>query len=175
MSVDSQYDHPCRFGTPTGLYVALATNKLVQREFSFPNFTPRAPEDTAAALPPHFCDEEATRACLFSVGVIILSLIFGHSIESCSFRRDYYGFNNRPNDQTEIYTARKWARGVLGRWGVDISDVVRQCLDCSFDPRPDFSDKTFWDAVYKGVVKPLASYSKMWSSPSAKACVCSRC
>ena len=33
--------------------------------------------------------EEDTRACLFTVGVIILELIFGHNIEDCSFRKDY--------------------------------------------------------------------------------------
>ncbi|RSL74256.1 hypothetical protein CEP53_000345 [Fusarium sp. AF-6] len=106
--------------------------------------------------------EEDTRACLFTVGVIILELIFGHNIEDCSFRKDYYGKDNKPNDQTDISTARKWAMKVLGDSGANIADVVRRCLDCSFGPKPSFSDVRFRNSVYEGVIKPLASYSKIW-------------
>jgi len=106
--------------------------------------------------------EEHTRACLLTVGVMILELIFGQNIESCNFRKDYYGADNRPNDQTDISTARKWAKKVLGECGADIADVVRRCLDCSFGPRPIFSDGRFREAVYEGVIKPLADYSKIW-------------
>ncbi|EEU41653.1 uncharacterized protein NECHADRAFT_87584 [Fusarium vanettenii 77-13-4] len=107
--------------------------------------------------------EEDTRACLFTVGVIILELIFGHNIEDCSFRKDYYGKDNKPNDQTDISTARKWAMKVLGDSGADVADVVRRCLDCSFGPKPSFSDVRFRNSVYEGVIKPLAGYSKVWS------------
>ena len=106
--------------------------------------------------------EEDTRSSLFTVGVIILELIFGHNIESCSFRHLYYGSNNQPNDQTDVSTARKWAQKVLGECGVEIADVVRRCLDCSFGPRPSFKDKRFREAVYEGVIRPLAEYSKTW-------------
>ncbi|RMJ18496.1 hypothetical protein BHE90_000418 [Fusarium euwallaceae] len=107
--------------------------------------------------------EEDTRACLFTVGVIILELIFGHNIEDCSFRKDYYGKDNKPNDQTDISTARKWAMKVLGDSGANIADVVRRCLDCSFGPKPSFEDVRFRNSVYEGVIKPLASYSRVWS------------
>ena len=93
---------------------------------------------------------------------MILELVFGHCIEDCRFRKDYYGTNNMPNDQTDISTARKWAKKVLGESGADISDVVRRCLDCSFGPKPSFADVRFREAVYEGVIKPLASYSKVW-------------
>lgn len=105
--------------------------------------------------------EEDTPACLFTVGVMILELIFGHNIEDCSFRKDYYGKNNQPNDQTDISTARKWAKKVLGDSGANVADVVR-CLDCSFGPKPCFADVRFRNSVYEGVIKPLASYSKVW-------------
>jgi hypothetical protein len=106
--------------------------------------------------------EEDTRTSLFTVGVIILELIFGHNIESCSFRHLYYGANNQPNDQTDISTARKWAQKVLGECGVEIADVVRRCLDCSFGPRPSFEDKRFREAVYEGVIRQLTDHLKTW-------------
>lgn len=111
---------------------------------------------------PIIYDQENTRAALFAVGMIVLELIFGHNIESCSFRHLYYGVNNQPNDQTDICTARKWAQKVLGECGVEIADVVRRCLDCSFGPRPNFQDLRFREAVYEGVIKPLADYQKAW-------------
>lgn len=106
--------------------------------------------------------EDDGRACLFTVGVIILELIFGCNIESCKFRHLYYGPNNQPNDQTDVCTAKKWAKQVLGECGGEIDDVVQRCLNCSFDPKPCFKDKTFREAVYKNVIKPLADYSKIW-------------
>ena len=121
---------------------------------------PRMPENRHS--PPPFIREEETRACLFTVGVIILELGFGHNIEACSFRHLYYGSNNQPNDQTEVSTARKWSQKVLGECGIEIADVVRRCLDCSFGPRPDLKDKRFREAVYDGVIRPLADHLKIW-------------
>ncbi|KAK2759477.1 hypothetical protein FQN54_002955 [Arachnomyces sp. PD_36] len=106
--------------------------------------------------------EEDIRTSLFAIGVIILELIFGHSIETCSFRHQYLSADNRPNDQTDISTARKWARKVLDECGADIADVVRRCLDCSFGPRPSFEDRRFREAVYKCVVGPLLNYLSAW-------------
>ena len=105
--------------------------------------------------------EDETRASL-QIGVVILELLFGHNIEDCGFRRLYYGPNNQPNEWTDLCTARKWATKVLGECGVEIADVVRRCLDCSFGPRPNFQDKRFREAVYEGVIRPLADYSKIW-------------
>ena len=115
-----------------------------------------SPEPSPSAL------EEDARDCLFTVGVIILELIFGHNIEACDFRHSYYGSDNLPNDQTNISTARKWSQKVLGECGIEIADVVRRCLDCSFGPRPNLKDKRFKEAVYEGVIKPLADHLKIW-------------
>ncbi|KAH0542502.1 hypothetical protein FGG08_003098 [Glutinoglossum americanum] len=112
--------------------------------------------------PPPAVSEEDTRACIFTVGVIILELIFGHNIESCSFRHLYCGAGGKPNDQTDMSTARKWAQKVLGECGVEIADVVRRCLDCSFGPRPNFTDKRFREAVYEGVIRQLVDHLKTW-------------
>ena len=111
--------------------------------------------------------EETVRACLFTVGVIILELIFGHGIEDCLFRKDYLGNDNQPNDQTDISTARRWARKVTGESGANVADAVRRCLDCSFGPRPDFGNVRFREAVYEGVVKPLAGYGRVWEAEAA--------
>ncbi|RMJ05137.1 hypothetical protein CDV36_014191 [Fusarium kuroshium] len=106
-------------------------------------------------------DGEA-RAILRSVGVMLLELIFGLNIEDCPFRKSYYGFDNKPNDQTDINTAGKWAEMVLGECGADIEDVVRRCLYCAFGPKPVWTDIRFRESVYEGVISPLSNYAKTW-------------
>ena len=126
-----------------------------------PNVTDAPMTNQSFHSPPSTAEED-TRASLFTIGVIILELIFGHNIEACSFRHVYYGSNNQPNDQTDVCTARRWAQKVLGECGADIADVVRRCLDCSFGPRPDLKDRRFREAVYDGVIRPLADRLKTW-------------
>ncbi|RYP05471.1 hypothetical protein DL765_009835 [Monosporascus sp. GIB2] len=116
------------------------------------------PESNPAGRP----SEEEVRASLFTIGVMILELIFGYNIEDCAFRRDYFGRDDRPTDQTDISTAKKWARGVLEETGATIDDAVRRCLDCSFGPKPNFGDIRFRESVYQGVIRPLAEYKKIW-------------
>ncbi|KAK1515138.1 uncharacterized protein CCOS01_13331 [Colletotrichum costaricense] len=110
---------------------------------------------------PKNISEQTARNYLFTVGVIVLELIFGHDIGHCRFRKDYLQ-DNRPNELTDMLTAQRWAKKVLGESGPNIADVVRRCLDCSFGPRPVLSDVRFRESIYEGVIKPLASYAKIW-------------
>ncbi|KAK1840535.1 hypothetical protein CCHR01_16845 [Colletotrichum chrysophilum] len=105
--------------------------------------------------------EQEVRDYLVAVGIIVLELIFGHDIRHCTFRNDYLR-DGQPNEFTDVLTAKRWAKKVLGESGPNIADVVRRCLDCSFGPRPVFSDVRFRESVYEGVIKPLATYSKIW-------------
>lgn len=132
----------------------------VGQAFASVLISPASPQSPGQETP--LLSEEDTRHSLFVLGVIILELIFGHSIEKCAFRSHYYGADNKPNDQTDVSTARKWSLKVLGESGVEIADVVRRCLDCSFGPRPNFTDKRFREAVYTGVIQPLQDYLKTW-------------
>jgi len=105
---------------------------------------------------------EEARICLFNTGVIILELIFGRSIEDCPFRKDYLGRDDKPNDQTDVCTAKKWQTEVAGESGGAIADAVRRCLDCAFGPMPNFKDARFRESVYVSVIKPLVGLSRIW-------------
>ncbi|KAK4041662.1 hypothetical protein C8A01DRAFT_45203 [Parachaetomium inaequale] len=124
------------------------------------NNNPQTTVHNPGGQPPN--EEERTRTSLFTVGILLLELIFGHALEDCRFRREYYGSNNQPNEQTDACTARRWARGLLGESGAEVADAVRRCLDCSFGPRPDLGDARFCEGVYEGVVRPLAEYAGAW-------------
>ncbi|KAL9633498.1 MAG: hypothetical protein Q9164_004664 [Protoblastenia rupestris] len=124
-------------------------------------------QDNNSSTPVPSASERDTRNIFFTVGVMILELIFGHNIEACSFRSHYYSTDGRPNDQTDVCAARKWSEKVLGECGIEVADVVRRCLDCSFGPKPDLNDKRFREAVYLGVIRPLADYLKIWQAPTS--------
>ena len=98
---------------------------------------------------------------------MLLEPIFGHSIQDCDFWEEYYGNDNNPNDQTEICTARRWAKKVLAESGPDVADVIWRCLDCTLGPRPGFTDVGFRKSVYENAVKPLMDCPTMnwWSLP----------
>ncbi|KAF2396577.1 hypothetical protein EJ06DRAFT_569315 [Trichodelitschia bisporula] len=134
-----------------------------------PQTYPSIRVDTIESDPPVTASEEDTRAALFAVGIITLELIFGHTIESCEFRGRYYGPDNKPNDHTDVCTARTWAKRVLSECGAQLDDVVRRCLDCAFEPRPNLLDKRFREAVYAGVVQPLAESLKPWKAVTPRA------
>lgn len=125
------------------------------------SFDSRFKDSLASTTNNPICEED-TRTALFTVGMIILELIFGRNIESCKFRRLYYGANDQANDLTNICTARKWAENVLEDSGPEIADVVWRCLNCSFGPRPNFQDTRFREAVYEGVIQLLADHLKIW-------------
>jgi hypothetical protein len=109
-----------------------------------------------------FAEEEDTRAALFTIGITILELIFGQPITACPFRKNYYGPDGKPNDLTDANTAEKWSKTVLGEYGPEISEVIRRCLHCSFGPAPNMSNPRFREALYQGVVCPLADALKPW-------------
>ncbi len=115
-------------------------------------------------------NEEDTRASLSSLGVVLLELIFGHSIVYCDFWNEYCGIDNKPNDQTEICTARRWAEKVEAESGPDVASVIWRCLEGSFGTRPSFADVGFCESVYENAVKPLMDCHKMnwWSTPQGE-------
>ncbi|RYO75319.1 hypothetical protein DL764_010489 [Monosporascus ibericus] len=150
------------FLTDTASRTLCSTHPFISKNFCASVENGAASCYNSASNPAARPSEEEVRASLFTIGVMILELIFGYNIEDCAFRRDYFGRDDRPTDQTDISTAKKWAKGVLGETGATIDDAVRRCLDCSFGPKPNFGDIRFRESVYQGVIRPLAEYEKIW-------------
>ena len=105
------------------------------------------------------------KIALSNLGIVLLELCFGRTIEEHPLREQYYGPNNQPNMFTDISTAKVWHEDVLGELGDEVSDTIRRCLDCSFAPKPDFDDKEFQQAVLNDVILPLQDLLKVWKTP----------
>lgn len=99
-----------------------------------------------------------TRNSLSNLGILLLELCFGQPIEDQEqIRKNYLGADGKPHKGTDYMTARDWAEMV---WEEDpkLEPIIKSCLFCMFEEKPDWQNKMFTQAVYASVVEPLDSY-----------------
>lgn len=127
----------------------------------------RAPKTTSPVTSfdeRHWSDEE-TREAFLHLGIVLLELIFNRRLKDHPLRKDYFGPNGQPNDQTDFSTARKWVNEVEADCGFAIANAIKNCISCSIGPKPNLGDWKFREEVYNAVVKPLQdAYSMTWGS-----------
>lgn len=94
------------------------------------------------------------KQALFNLGVLLLELFFGQSLEHHPFREKYLN-NGQPNRFTEFCTAKEWHEQVAPEFGDEVSDAIERLLVCGFGPVPDFTSEEFLQALYDDVIQPL--------------------
>ena len=110
--------------------------------------------------------EEATKY-LFALGVMLLELCFGKSLEDNPARESYLGSDGKPNDWTDFATARNWQKSATGEIGPDYAEAIRKCIFCAFPlPYNNLSDDRFSEAVHSEVVEPVKA-TLQFLDPSA--------
>ena len=110
--------------------------------------TPAKGTDNARALD--------SSTSIFALGVMLLELCFGETLEDQTIRRQYLGPDGEPNDFTDFATARHWQKEALGEGGPEFANAIRRCVLCAFGPKStDLADDEFREAVYTEVVQPL--------------------
>ncbi|KAH8424890.1 uncharacterized protein LDX57_002635 [Aspergillus melleus] len=102
-----------------------------------------------------------TKQSLFCLGVVLLELSFGQKLESHPLRRMFLD-NGRPNDFTDLCTAKKWQEKVEEEFGYDLAEAIRHCIDSDLGPTPDFDDDEFLDCVITYVVEPVQTFASLW-------------
>lgn len=115
--------------------------------------------NTAAILPSAAADPRfATRNSLSNLGILLLELCYGEAIEDQEdLRANYLGSDGRAHSGTDYLTARDWVELV---WEQDpkLEPIIKACLFCMFEEKPDWTNKSFTQAVYTSVVEPLDSH-----------------
>ncbi|KAI1122045.1 hypothetical protein F5Y10DRAFT_254979 [Nemania abortiva] len=101
--------------------------------------------------------KQHTEASLFMLGVLLLELLYGQRLEDQPFRQEYLN-NGRPNDYTDLCTAKRWLEGVCQDFDDPIAEAIRLCIDNAFQARADFSEPQFLQAVVEGVLVPLENF-----------------
>ena len=121
-------------------------------------YVSRPVELDAAKLRANRAEDTAANAIryLFALGVMLLELCFGNTLEDNPVRHLYMGNDGKPNDFTDFATANHWQESVLGEIGPDYAEAVRKCILCAFPhPYKDLSDDHFSEAIHAEVVIPV--------------------
>jgi hypothetical protein len=104
------------------------------------------------------------RASLFTIGVLLVELLFRKSLESLPLREQYLGRVGMADYTADLCTSIQRQRQVEAEFGDKIADAIRRCVLCAFEPQPDLSDSTFIRAVCTNVAEPLEEFLLAWNT-----------
>ncbi|KAK4449676.1 hypothetical protein QBC34DRAFT_463017 [Podospora aff. communis PSN243] len=108
--------------------------------------------------------DTATRALLFNIGVFLLELVYGDSLENQPWRSEYISIaTGEANDATDLCTALRWQKRAEEEFGYGIGDAIRRCILCAFDGDPDLASRVFIQVFWEGVVKPVEDFLAAWT------------
>lgn len=113
---------------------------------------------TQPSLSPGFM----ARNSLSNLGILLLELCFGQPIESQAIRKIYLGPDGKPHNSTDYMTALLWADMVYEE-DPALEHIVKCCVFCIFEEKPDWNNKKFTRAVYNSVVEPLEKIIAKWA------------
>lgn len=101
------------------------------------------------------------RDSLSNLGIMLLEICYGQSIEDQPIRTKYLT-DGLPHEFTNFMTARDWAENVFEQ-EPEWEHIIRCCISCMFEEKPDWANKRFTAAVYESVVEPLEKMVLRWS------------
>ncbi|KAF9874982.1 hypothetical protein CkaCkLH20_07676 [Colletotrichum karsti] len=99
---------------------------------------------------------------IFTLGVIILQLIYQQKLEQQPFYENYW-VDGEVSDATLELAAREWQSYVEEQHGSDVSDVIYRCVYLEFSVRPDLGDEEFIHEVVSTVIEPLEDFVFQYS------------
>jgi hypothetical protein len=105
----------------------------------------------------------AVRDSLSSLGILLLELCFGETIESQHLRTRYLGQDGQSICGTDYLTAHDWAELVYEE-ELALESVIKCCVFCNFEEKADWSNESFTQAVYANVVEPLEKLNQRFKS-----------
>ncbi|TGJ79341.1 hypothetical protein E0Z10_g9425 [Xylaria hypoxylon] len=111
---------------------------------------------------------DQTRASLFSIGVLLLELLFRETFEKQPFRAQFLNNMGQANEVTDLCAALQWHQRVGEECGYELSDAIRRCIVCAFDAPHNPGDPEFIEAVWYGVVQPLENFLSAWNNNIGK-------
>ncbi|KAI0451143.1 hypothetical protein F5B21DRAFT_528256 [Xylaria acuta] len=102
---------------------------------------------------------------LLALGIIIMELWFGQSIESLPFWEDHCDEKGIAKPFTSFTAAIEWQKKAVGEAGIVLHDVTYRCIRGNVGPTTiDFNDSNCVRAVFDQVVKPLEGLlAHFWS------------
>ena len=114
-----------------------------------------SPDDKPNQPDNPFAIRSFTRRSLVHLGILLLELCFGQSIETQTHIRSQYLMDGKAHNDTDYLTARDWIYEVGEEAGEEFENAVKSCVLCNFDAKLNWADTNFTQSVYAGVVQPL--------------------
>jgi hypothetical protein len=95
------------------------------------------------------------RANLSSLGILLLELCWGQAIEhQTELRKKHLSSDGRAIGGTDYLTAIDWL-DMVDEEEPKMLPIIKWCVFCLFDGKPNWTDMKFTQAVYANVVQPL--------------------
>jgi hypothetical protein len=95
------------------------------------------------------------RKTLSSLGILLLELCFGDAIENqTEMRKSHLSSDGTALEGTDYLTAIEWLDKVAEE-EPKMTPIIKWCIFCLFEGKPNWADTTFTQALYSSVVKPL--------------------
>jgi len=107
---------------------------------------------------------ERTQNHLLSLGILLLELLFGQTLEEQPERAGLMGPDGKPNRYTDLCTAIQWQEKVELDVGDGLAEAIRRCLYCDFGVERDMGSASFVQAVLGNVVEPLKEFLRGWKT-----------
>ena len=93
---------------------------------------------------------------LLALGIVIMEIWFGQTIESRSFYKDHCDACGNEKAFTSFTAALEWQRKAIDEAGVTFHDITNRCIRGNFgESTMDLSRGSCVRAVHDQVVKPL--------------------
>jgi hypothetical protein len=131
----------------------LIEHPYVHQEFSSVKASAHCPHTTQSRF--------AARNSLSHLGILLLELCFGQTIENQDMWKSYLGADGKPHQGTDYMTARDWAEMVCEEEPA-FEHIIKCCVFCVFEEKADWENKKFIQAVYASVVAPLEKIISKW-------------
>lgn len=128
----------------------LLEQPYISHSFTSTRYPQMPPDSSKTGLSARF----ATRDSLSSLGILLLELCFGETIESQHLRKSHLGQDGEPLRGTDYLTARDWTEMVYEEEPA-LENIIRCCVFCIFEEKADWGNDNFTQAVYANVVEPL--------------------
>jgi hypothetical protein len=107
--------------------------------------------NTAAEVQSH----APSRTNLSSLGILLLELCWGQAIENqTELRKKHLSSDGRAIGGTDYLTAIDWLDQVREE-EPNMLPIIKWCIFCLFEGKPNWADTNFTQAVYANVVRPL--------------------
>lgn len=107
-------------------------------------------------------DPEKAKEALTSLGILLLELCYGETIEQCPFRPKHLRRDGSVGRLTDLKTAREWVQDVVSQEPA-LENVILCCINYSFPQKADWNDVEFRQAVYDNIVKPVDDLARAWT------------